>query len=95
MNKADQRDFDSHYEYWDKLDPWHLGGEMKKENKDTDARYTVRVILPSGREEFVEGIFDTTRPINYIRWVLVEAALKVWDGVTLDLILDGGMEEGG
>ena len=26
MNKADQRDFDSHYEYWDKI----KGGEMRR-----------------------------------------------------------------
>jgi len=29
MDKADQRDFDSHYEYWDKIKK-PTGGEMRK-----------------------------------------------------------------
>jgi hypothetical protein len=29
MDKADQRDFDSHYEYWDKIKGVN-GGEMKE-----------------------------------------------------------------
>ena len=32
MNKADQRDFDAHYEYWDKIKK-PTGGEMRREVK--------------------------------------------------------------